>query len=100
MTTQDKEMPDAGAAELLPKSPLLITESPDDFDRIRTALNCENTAKWNHRAHVCGGYRAAYLGNSATAALQRFDHKPSISRKRSRNWPLSFYGTLANLNST
>ncbi len=41
MTTQDKEMPDAGAAELLPKSPLLITESPDDFDRIRTALNCE-----------------------------------------------------------
>ena len=40
-TTQDTEMQDAGAAELLPKSPLLITESPDDFDRIRTALNSE-----------------------------------------------------------
>jgi hypothetical protein len=32
---------DAGAAALLPKSPLLITESADQFDCIRAALNHE-----------------------------------------------------------
>lgn len=40
-TSQDKEMPDVGVAALLPKSPLLITESLDDFDCIRAALNHE-----------------------------------------------------------
>jgi hypothetical protein len=40
-TSQDNEMPDAGAAALFPKSPLLITESLDDFDCIRAALNHE-----------------------------------------------------------
>jgi hypothetical protein len=38
VTNRDEEMP--GAA-LLPKTPLLVTESADDFDRIRAALSRE-----------------------------------------------------------
>ncbi len=37
-TSRDKEVSDRAAAALLPQSPLLITESADDFDRLRKAV--------------------------------------------------------------
>jgi hypothetical protein len=41
MTNRDEEMPDRAAVALLPKTPLLITESADEFDRICAALSHE-----------------------------------------------------------
>jgi hypothetical protein len=40
-TSRDEEMPDPAAVTLLPGTPLLITESADQFDRIRAALSHE-----------------------------------------------------------
>jgi hypothetical protein len=40
-TSKDEEMPDPAAAALLPQSPLLITESAEDFDRLRNEVNRE-----------------------------------------------------------
>jgi hypothetical protein len=39
--SRDEEMPDPAAVALLPKTPLLITESADEFDRIYAALSHE-----------------------------------------------------------
>ena len=39
--SRDEEMPDPAAMALLPNTPLLITESADEFDRIRAALSHE-----------------------------------------------------------
>ena len=41
MKNRDQEMPGPKGAALLPKTPLLITESADEFDRFRAALNHE-----------------------------------------------------------
>ena len=41
MTNRDEEMPDPAAIALLPNTPLLVTESGDDFDRICAALSHE-----------------------------------------------------------
>jgi hypothetical protein len=40
-TNRDEEMPDPTNAALLPNTPLLITESADEFDRIYAALSNE-----------------------------------------------------------
>jgi hypothetical protein len=40
-TSRDEEMPDPAAAALLPNTPLLITETADEFDRICAALSHE-----------------------------------------------------------
>jgi hypothetical protein len=40
-TSRDEEMPDPAAVALLPKTPVLITESADEFDRIYAALSHE-----------------------------------------------------------
>jgi DNA mismatch repair ATPase MutS len=39
--SRDEEMPDPAAAAMLPNTPLLITESADEFDRICAALSHE-----------------------------------------------------------
>jgi hypothetical protein len=41
MANRDQEMPDPTGAALLPKTPLLITESADEFGRIYAALSHE-----------------------------------------------------------
>ena len=40
-TSRDEEMPDPAAAAMLPNTPLLITETADEFDRICAALSHE-----------------------------------------------------------
>ena len=76
--SRDEEMPGPTGAALLPKTPLLTTESADEFDCICAALSHE--IRPNGIIEVRGRHRAACLGNSAAAALQSFDHKPGVSR--------------------
>ena len=56
---------------LLPASPLLITESEDDFDRIRDAFDQELKPRGHHRADVCRRYRSTSPGKFCGSAVAK-----------------------------
>ena len=62
-------MPRTNELTLLPKLPLLITESAEEFDALRDAFEQE-IKPWDHRADVCARRQLHRLGDPAPAAVK------------------------------